>query len=224
MKAPSGGREREIQQPGEVGRDDVVADVEGDLDRVARDPRGGDAATRPRPPCAGHRPRAMRQASTGTNESVTSPTHGSLISRRSVSVARIMKATMSMVSGAGSSQGGGHRDAGRRGADEALRRARRPCASARPSRRGRSSGARRSLPFDQDRPPELRPLVLRPPELRPRGTWSTRTFVHRNFVHGTSSTRLGPPELRPPDLVHGTWSSVNFVQPYFVHATWSQSA
>ena len=51
---------------------------------------------------AGQSPRAMRQASTGTNERVTSPTHGSLISRRSVSIARIMNATMLMVNGAGS--------------------------------------------------------------------------------------------------------------------------
>ncbi len=53
---------------------------------------------------AGQSPRAMRQASTGTNESVTSPTHGSLISRRSVSVARIMNATTFSVKGAGSSR------------------------------------------------------------------------------------------------------------------------
>ena len=51
---------------------------------------------------AGHSPRAMRQASTGTNDRVTSPTQGSLISRRSVSVARMMKATMLRVKAAGS--------------------------------------------------------------------------------------------------------------------------
>ena len=67
---------------------------------------------------AGHRPRTMRLASTGTNDRVTSPTHGSLISRRSVSVARIMNATMLRVKGAGSSQAGGDRGAGRAQADE----------------------------------------------------------------------------------------------------------
>ncbi|OPZ43678.1 MAG: hypothetical protein BWY94_01829 [Actinobacteria bacterium ADurb.BinA094] len=51
---------------------------------------------------AGQSPRTMSPASTGTKESVTSPTQGSLISRRSVSVAKMTKATMSTVKGAGS--------------------------------------------------------------------------------------------------------------------------
>ena len=67
---------------------------------------------------AGQSPRAMRQASTGTNERVTSPTQGNLISRRSVSVARIMNATMLMVNGAGSWSDGGDGHARRRRAHQ----------------------------------------------------------------------------------------------------------
>ena len=68
---------------------------------------------------AGQSPRAMRQASTGTNERVTSPTHGSLISTQVGE--RREDHERDDVDGEGRRlvDDGGHRDSGRRGADEA---------------------------------------------------------------------------------------------------------
>ena len=174
---------------------------------------------------AGQSPRAIRQASTGTNERVTSPTHGSLISRRSVSVARIMNATMLMVKGAGSWTTAATRDSGRRGADQAY-----------VERDGRAFPHGRLVMTDQ-----FRRLGVHCPSMRivhrnfahwysvqrnlvhrnlAHATSVQRNLVHRNFSHATPVQR----NLVHRNFVHRNFVHRNLVHPYFVHTARSQAA